>query len=157
MIRLATIDDVVLIYAFIQKKAEFDRNIGAFSGELRVSQEKIRRTLFNTIPFAYALFAETAESEVGFALYAFRYSSFVGQPSIWLDDLYVNPDMRSRGAGSALMQHLAEIAKNNNCTHLAWNADARNTDGLRFYHRLDAKIIKREKHRCFFHWIPTIA
>ena len=81
-VRSATPDDVSLIFSFIQKKSEFDRNIGAFSGALEVSEEKIYKTLFGIIPFSYVLFAEFSEHEVGFALYGFRYSSFAGQPSI---------------------------------------------------------------------------
>lgn len=153
-VRSATPDDVSLIFSFIQKKSEFDRNIGAFSGVLQVSEDKIRKTLFRIIPFAYVLFAEFSADEVGFALYGFRYSSFAGQPSIWLDDLYVDDQMRSQGAGAALMAQLAQIALENGCTHLAWNADARNTCGLRFYKRLGAEITEQHGNRCFLRWVP---
>lgn len=154
IIRNATANDVSLILSFIEKKAEFDRNIGAFSGILRVSAEKVRKTLFGTIPFSYVLFAEISGHEVGFALYGFRYSSFAGQPSIWLDDLYVDEEMRSQGIGVALMLHLAQIAKENDCTHLAWNADARNSRGLSFYQRLGAEITEKNGNRCFLRWTP---
>lgn len=153
-VRPATSEDVSLIFSFIRKKAAFDRTIGAFSGELRVSEEKIRKTLFGASPFAYVLFAEVADRAVGFALYGFRYSSFAGQPSLWLDDLYIDEEMRSQGAGAALMSHLAQIAKENDCTHLAWNANARNIRGLNFYHRLGATITDRNGDRCFLTWIP---
>jgi GNAT superfamily N-acetyltransferase len=153
-VRTATFDDISLIYSFIKKKAEFDRDIGAFSGVLQVSEEKIYKTLFCPRPFAYVLFAQTSECEIGFALYGFRYSSFTGQPSIWLDDLYVDEEHRSQGAGAALMNHLAEIAQQNNCTHIAWNADARNTRGLSFYHRLGAEITEQKGNRCFLRWTP---
>ena len=153
-VRSATPDDVSLIFSFIQKKSEFDRNIGAFSGALEVSEEKIYKTLFGIIPFSYVLFAEFSGHEVGFALYGFRYSSFAGQPSIWLDDLYVDNEMRSQGAGATLMAQLTLIAKENDCTHLAWNADARNTRGLRFYDRLGAEITEQHGNRCFLRWAP---
>jgi GNAT superfamily N-acetyltransferase len=153
-VRSATPDDVSLIVSFIQKKSEFDRNIGAFAGVLRVSKDKVRRTLFGAIPFAYVLFAESLDNEVGFALYGFRYSSFAGQPSIWVDDLYVNENIRSQGAGKVLMDKLAEIAKENECSHLAWNADARNIRGLSFYHRLGAEITEQHGNRCFLKWVP---
>jgi GNAT superfamily N-acetyltransferase len=156
-VRSATPDDVSLIFSFIQKKSEFDRNIGAFSGVLQVSEDKIRKTLFGVIPFSYVLFAEFSGHEVGFALYGFRYSSFAGQPSIWLDDLYVDDEMRSQGAGAALMAQLAQIATKNDCTHLAWNADARNTRGLRFYNRLGAEITEQHGNRCFLRWVPWAA
>lgn len=153
-VRSATPADVSLIFSFIQKKSEFDRNIGAFSGVIQVSEEKIHKTLFGIIPFAYVLFAEFSDYEIGFALYGFRYSSFRGQPSIWLDDLYVDDNMRSQGAGAVLMAHLAQIAKENDCTHLGWNADARNIRGLRFYDRLGAKIMEQHGNRCFWRWVP---
>lgn len=153
-VRPANPDDISLIYLFIQKKSEFDRNIGAFSGELQTSRDKIHKTLFGQVPFAYVLFAETSEREVGFALYGFRYSSFAGQPSIWLDDLYVDEERRSQGAGKALMDKLARIATDNHCTHLGWNADARNIRGLDFYRRLGAEITEQKGNRCFLQWIP---
>lgn len=156
-VRSANPDDVTLIFSFIQKKAEFDRSVGAFSGVLQVSENKVQKTLFGTIPFSYVLFTESSGFEVGFALYGFRYSSFVGQPSIWLDDLYVDEERRSQGVGTVLMNQLAQIAKENNCTHLAWNADARNTRGLSFYHQLGAKITEQHGNRCFLRWVPWLA
>ncbi|PSB01222.1 GNAT family N-acetyltransferase [Merismopedia glauca] len=155
-IRFATPDDVSLILSFIQKKSEFDRQIGAYSGVLQVTEDKIRKTIFGSIPFSYVVFVENSGVAIGFALYGFRYSSFVGQPSIWLDDLYVDKNMRSQGAGAVLMNHLAQIAKANDCTHIAWTADARNTRGLNFYHRLGAKIIEQKGDRCFFSWTSFI-
>ncbi|NCJ04934.1 GNAT family N-acetyltransferase [Synechococcales cyanobacterium C] len=153
-VRTATSNDVDLIFSFIQKKAAFDRQIGAFSGVLQTSEEKIHQTLFGSIAFAHVLFVEMRGQPVGFTLYEFRYSSFVGQPSIWLDDLYVNEDRRSQGAGTALMQDLAQIARKNDCTHLAWTADARNRQGLSFYRRLGAEITDQKAYRCFWMWTP---
>lgn len=153
-IRTATLDDVSLIFSFIQKKSEFDCNIGAFSGVLQVSEAKLRKTLFGMPPFAYVLFAEVSSQAIGFALYGFRYSSFAGQPSIWLDDLYVDEVMMSQGVGAALMAQLAAIAREHDCSHLAWNADARNTDGLRFYRRLGAEVTEKHGNRCVLKWVP---
>lgn len=153
-VRYANAGDVSLIVSFIQNKSDFDINIGAFTGVLRVSEDKVRKTLFGAIPFAYVLFAESLDSEVGFALYGFRYSSFAGQPSIWLDDLYVDENIRSQGAGKMLMDKLAAIGKENDCSHLAWNADARNIRGLSFYHRLGAEIPEQHGNRCFLKWVP---
>jgi GNAT superfamily N-acetyltransferase len=152
-VRTAIPSDVGLIFSFIQKKATFDRQVGAFLGVLQVSEEKIRQTLFGPIAFAHVLFVETQGQPVGFALYEFRYSSFVGQPSIWLDDLYVDENRRSRGAGTALMEDLAQIARKNDCTHLAWTSDARNSRGLHFYRRLGAEITEQKEYRCFWMWI----
>jgi GNAT superfamily N-acetyltransferase len=151
-VRPAELDDVSLIFSFIQKKSEFDRSIGAYSGMIQVSEDKICKTIFGEIPFAYVLLAENLKGACGFALYGFRYSSFVGQPSIWLDDLYIDENMRNQGAGSVLMSYLKQIAQKHDCTHLAWNADVRNVRGLDFYHRLGAEIIEQKGDRCFLKW-----
>ncbi|MBW4665546.1 MAG: GNAT family N-acetyltransferase [Chroococcus sp. CMT-3BRIN-NPC107] len=152
-VRPAAIADVEIILSFIEKKSEFDRNMGAFSGKIATSAEKIRQTIFGTMPFAQVLFAEIGQP-IGFALYYYRYSSFKGLPSIWLDDLYVDEKFRSKQAGAALMNYLAQIAKNNSCTHLAWTADVYNTRTISFYHRLGAEIVKQKGNICFFQWIP---
>ena len=151
-VRSAKSEDAELIHRFIQKKAEFDREMGAYSGKIQTTVAKIQETLFGDRPFAYVLLAETEGSVIGFALYYFRYSSFQGQSSIWLDDLFVDPDMRNHGAGNLLMNKLLQISKDNNCSHLAWTADARNTKGLRFYQRLGAEIIEQKGNRCFLNW-----
>lgn len=154
-IRLAKPTDVSLILSFIQRKAEFDRKIGAFSGELGVSEAKLFKSLFGAVPLAYVLLGENQGRDVGFALYGFRYSSFAGRPSLWLDDLYVDQAARNQGIGTALMQCLAHIAWDYECTHLGWTADARNAWGLKFYHRLGAEITEQYGNRCVFRWIPV--
>jgi GNAT superfamily N-acetyltransferase len=154
IVRFATVDDLSLVLSYIQKKSEFDRGIGAFSGQLLVSKQKLAKSLFCPTPFAYVLLAELSGAEVGFALYGFRYSSFVGQPSIWLDDLYVDQDQRSKGIGALLMAQLAQIAKLNDSTHLAWNADARNSRGLSFYIRLGAEVTEQQGNRWILRWLP---
>jgi GNAT superfamily N-acetyltransferase len=153
-VRVANSSDAPLILAFLKKKVEFDRNIGAFSGILQSSEDKIHKTLFGVHPFSYVLFAEISGVAIGFALYGFRYSSFAGRPSLWLDDLYVDEVMRSQGAGAALMNHLVQIAQEHHCTHLAWNADARNDRGLQFYQRLGATVIEQTGNRCLLVWMP---
>lgn len=153
-VRRATRNDVALILAFIQKKSAFDRSVGAFSGTIQTSEEKIAKTLFGAVPFAYVLFAEITNLTVGFALYYFRYSSFAGQPILWLDDLYVDEEMRSKGVGLELMNYLTQVYRDNNCSHLAWTADARNIRGLDFYYRLGAKAIRKQDNRCFLIWKP---
>ena len=151
-IRAAGPEDIPLIAAYIHKKSEFDRAVGAFQGVLGVTPAKLQQTLFGLTPFAYVLFAEIRDRPVGFALYGFRYSSFAGQPSIWLDDLYIDDAQRSQGAGAALMLNLAQIAKENHCTHLAWTADARNSRGIQFYERIGATVTEQHGHRCFLRW-----
>lgn len=140
-VREATADDAAEILAFIRAKAEFDRELGAFSGDLGTSEELIHRHLFGPRPFAFVLLAGEPGRAVGFALYYFRYSSFRGRPSIWLDDLFVYSSARRQGAGHLLMRQLAEAATAANCTHIAWVASASNAIGMRFYRRLGATVV----------------
>src|SRR5262245_66358289 len=153
-VRSATPNEAPMILSFITRKSQFDREMGSFTGTLQTSEEKIRHTLFGPKPFAHFLLAELQGQPVGFALYYFRYSSFAGQPSLWLDDLYVEADKRSQGAGAALMRELAQTAKDNQCTHIAWTADARNTRGLKFYDRLGATITEQKGTVCCLQWTP---
>jgi GNAT superfamily N-acetyltransferase len=140
-VREATAVDAAEVLAFVRAKAQFDRELVAFAGELGTTEELIRRHLFGPRPVAFALLAGGAGPAVGFALYYFRYSSFRGRPSVWLDDLYVYPSARRQGAGRRLMGRLAEVAAAADCTHIAWVASASNTVGMGFYRRLGATVI----------------
>lgn len=142
--------DIPLILEFIKKKAAFDISMSAFSGEVQTTEKAIRETLFGAQPYAQALFAEANGFPIGFALYYFRYSSFKGRPQLWLDDLFVDDNIRSKGAGTLLMSYLAKIAIKNQCTHISWTANANNTRGIQFYERLGAKIIEQKEKRLTF-------
>jgi GNAT superfamily N-acetyltransferase len=142
-VRDATPDDVPVILAFLGKKAEFDRGCGAFAGTLQTTPARIAATLFGEPRFAHALLADDGGASRGFALYYFRYSSFLGQPSLWLDDLYVDADARSRGIGARLLARLIAIASSHGCSHLAWTASVNNPRGLAFYDRAGATIVSR--------------
>lgn len=140
-VREATADAAAEILAFVRAKAEFDRELGAFSGDLGTTEELIRRHLFGPRPFAFALLAGEPGRAVGFALYYFRYSSFRGRPNIWLDDLYLHPPARRQGVGRRLMGRLAEVALAADCTHIAWVASESNAVGMGFYKRLGAVVV----------------
>jgi GNAT superfamily N-acetyltransferase len=149
-IRAAVRSDAPLLLAYVGKKAEFDRATGAFTGVVHATREKIEATLFGEPRFAHALVAEDARGPRGFALYYFRYSSFAGQPSLWLDDLYVDADARGFGVGAALLARLVEIARGHGCTHLAWTAAVANPRGIAFYEREGAVIVSRDEQQVTF-------
>lgn len=140
-VREATGGDAAEILGFVRAKADFDRELGAFNGELGTSEELIRRHLFGPRPFAFALLAGEPGRAVGFALYYFRYSSFRGRPNLWLDDLYVHVPARRQGTGHLLMARLASVAAAADCTHIAWVASESNAIGMGFYRRLGATVI----------------
>jgi GNAT superfamily N-acetyltransferase len=154
-VREATIADAAEVLAFVGAKAQFDRELGAFAGELGTSDELIRRHLFGPRPLAFALLAGSPSPAVGFALYYFRYSSFRGRPSVWLDDLYVYPSARRQGAGRLLMGRLAEVAAAADCTHIAWVASASNAVGMSFYRRLGAAVVHQAGDAVTLHIEPA--
>jgi GNAT superfamily N-acetyltransferase len=149
-IRAAVCTDAPLLLAYVGKKSEFDRATDAFTGVVRTTRAKIEATLFGEPRFAHAIVAEDAGDPRGFALYYFRYSSFAGQPSLWLDDLYVDDDARGQGVGAALLARLVEIARDNDCTHLAWTAAAANPRGIAFYEREGAVLVGRDDKQVTF-------
>jgi GNAT superfamily N-acetyltransferase len=140
-VREATAADAAEVLAFVRAKAQFDWELGAFTGELGTNEQLIRRHLFGPRPLAFALLAGGPGPAVGFALYYFRYSSFRGRPSLWMDDLYVHPPARRQGAGRLLMVRLAELAADTDCTHIAWVASVSNALGMGFYRRLGAAVV----------------
>jgi GNAT superfamily N-acetyltransferase len=140
-VREAKMEDAAEILAFVRAKARFDRELRAFSDDLGTTEELIRRHLFGPRPFAFALLAGGSGPAVGFALYYFRFSSFRGRPSLWLDDLYVCQAARRQGAGQLLMHRLAELAAAADCTHIAWVASASNAVGMGFYRKLGATVV----------------
>jgi len=149
-IRAAVRTDAALLLAYVGKKSEFDRATGVFTGILGTTRKKIEATLFDEPRFAHALVAEDAAGSRGFALYYFRYSSFSGQPSLWLDDLYVDADARGCGIGAALLARLVEIARGHDCTHLSWTAAVANPRGIAFYEREGAVIVRRDEKQVTF-------
>jgi GNAT superfamily N-acetyltransferase len=136
VIRAATAEDIPVILEFIAKKAEFDRCPEA----VEATPEKIRETLFGDAPLAGILLAEVEGRAVGFASYFYTYSTFLARPGIWLDDLFVNVDRRSRRIGWALMQRLARLAGEKGCGRIEWTAGAHNERGLTFYRRHGARV-----------------
>jgi GNAT superfamily N-acetyltransferase len=146
----ASVEDVSDILILIRKKAAFDDSMDSDCTALDATEDKLRQTLFNDQPFAKVLLVEMAGRAIGFALYYFRYSSFAAQPSIWLDDLYLEPEARGRGVGRALMVELAQVAQANHCPHIAWTASKKNLRGIEFYQKLGAEVVgERAKVLCF--------
>ena len=135
-VRFTNAEDIELILSFISQKAEFD---GCPNG-LETTADKLKQTLFCNPPMANVLFAESEGVAVGFALFFYTYSSFLAQPGIWLDDLFVQPEMRGKGVGTALLTHLAEIAKGKNCGRIEWTVAANNARGIAFYKKQGAQI-----------------
>ncbi|MDC5806242.1 GNAT family N-acetyltransferase [Vibrio europaeus] len=151
-VRKALKQDAGKLLELIALKSEFDRSMKGSNGQISTTIEKIQRTLFGESPFAYALLLEVDEEVLGFALFHYRYSSFSGEPSIWLDDLLIIGSSRSKGYGAALMHSLKVEGEKALASHISWTASPYNTKAHKFYSRLGAEIDRMEGKRPFYRW-----
>jgi len=133
-IEKAVTGDVPLILEFVRKLAEYEK----LSDSVEATEEGLRETLFGPNPSAHALLAYDGDEPVGFAIYFFNYSTFVGRPGLYLEDLFVRPEARGKGFGRALLQHLAGIAVENNCGRMEWAVLNWNEPAIGFYKSLGA-------------------
>ena len=134
MIRPATAADTPTIAALIRGLAEYERLTHA----VFLDEEQLQTHLFGPRPFAEVLLAEEAKEIVGFALFFHNFSTFLGQPGIYLEDLFVRPEYRGRGHGKALLSALARLAVERGCRRLDWAVLDWNEPSLRFYRSLGA-------------------
>lgn len=151
-IRKATSTDIPKILELLEAKADFDRHMREFDGQISATERKLQSALFGELPLAHVLLAEDSCMVHGFAFYHYRFSSFCGQPSVWLDDLLVLSDLRSQGTGTKLLLNLQKEAQNINATHIAWTASPHNIKGQKFYERIGAHIERFEGDRPFYRW-----
>lgn len=134
-IREASPSDVALILRFIRELAEYERLAHACVA----TEELVRESLFGARRYAEVLIAEVDGEPAGFALFFHNYSTFLARPGIYLEDLYVRPELRGRGIGKALLIHLASLAQQRNCGRLEWAVLNWNESAIRFYRSLGAK------------------
>jgi GNAT superfamily N-acetyltransferase len=135
-IRPAVSADVPLILRFIRELADYERLLH----EVVATEDKLRDTLFGARPAAEVVIAEDEGGEpLGFALFFHNYSTFLAQPGLYLEDLYVRPEARGRGAGRALLAHLARLARERGCGRLEWWVLDWNESAIRFYRSLGAQ------------------
>jgi len=133
-IREATEADVPLILQFIRELAAYER----LSHEVTASEDLLRRNLFTGRKGAELLLAYEAVEAVGFALFFHNFSTFVGKPGLYLEDLYIRPEYRGRGYGRALMVYLARLAMRRDCGRFEWWVLDWNNPSLEFYRSLGA-------------------
>ena len=131
-IRRALAGDEGLILSFIRELATYEK----LSHEVVATEEHLGRTLFCDAPKAFALIAEEDGEPVGFALYFFNYSTFLGKHGLYLEDLYVRESARGRGAGKALLAALARIALDHDCGRMEWSVLDWNAPSVAFYNSL---------------------
>jgi GNAT superfamily N-acetyltransferase len=133
-IRPATENDVPLIRSFIQRLAEYER----LSHEAIMSEETLRESLFGARRYAEVLLGYDGDTPVAFAVYFHNFSTFLGRPGLYLEDLFVVPEARGRGFGRALLVRLAQIAVERKCGRFEWAVLDWNEPAIGFYKKLGA-------------------
>ena len=134
-IRFGELKDVPLIAELIRGLARYEK----LEHEVTMTEEKLTSSLFGERQYAETLIVENDREPVGFALFFHNYSTFLGRPGIYLEDLFVLPQHRGGGVGRALLERLAQIALDRGCGRLEWAVLDWNQDAIRFYERLGAK------------------
>ncbi|MDD2046045.1 GNAT family N-acetyltransferase [Pseudomonas putida] len=134
-IRPAHRDDAAQILAFITELADYERA----RHEVIASVADIERTLFDDGAKALSLICERDGKAIGYAVYFYSYSTWLGRNGIYLEDLYITPDQRGGGAGKQLLRHIAIEACENGCGRLEWSVLDWNEPAIQFYRSLGAQ------------------
>ena len=134
-VRSAEENDVGTIFSLINELADYER----LTHEVVAHEDDIRRSLFGNRPYAEALIGEHKGMPISFALFFHNFSTFIGKPGIYLEDLYVKPRYRSRGFGRRMLVHLARLAIKRNCARFEWSVLDWNTPAIRTYEKLKAQ------------------
>ena len=135
MICPATVVDVPVILELIRALATYERA----PNEVTATEEGLRDVLFGAKPAAEVLLAFENETAVGFAVFFHNFSTWLGLPGIYLEDLFVKPEHRGKGYGRALLIELAKIARGRGCGRLEWAVLDWNEPAIQFYRKLGAK------------------
>jgi len=134
----ATEKDLPVILNFIKKLADYEK----LSHEVVATESKLKETLFSKTPLAHVIFAAVDGEKYGFSLYFYKYSTFLAQPTLHLEDLFVLPEHRGKGIGKALLLHLVETAKKQGCGRMEWDVLDWNKSAIDFYESLGANAMK---------------
>jgi GNAT superfamily N-acetyltransferase len=121
----------------IRELAEFEQLLHL----VQVTPASLQPHLFGPKPVAEAVVAEVAGTVVGFALFFTNFSTFLGQPGLYLEDLYVQPQHRGHGLGKALLQHLGALAVQRGCGRFEWSVLDWNQNAIDFYRRMGAAVL----------------
>ena len=134
-IRTATLADVGTILQLIRDLATYERA----PNEVTATEGQLREILFGKKPAAEVLLALADGLPVGFAVYFHNFSTWLGRPGLYLEDLFVKPEERGKGYGRALLVHLGRIARDRRCGRMEWAVLNWNEPAIEFYRKLGAK------------------
>ena len=133
-IRKASIEDVPLILKLIKELSVYEK----MSKEVVATEDILRKTLFGEKSYAQVLIAEIEGKPAGYALYFYNFSTFMGRPGLYIEDVYVSEEYRGQGIGTALFKYCAHIAKEHKCVRMEWIVLDWNP-ARKFYDQMGAK------------------
>lgn len=133
-IRQATEADIPVVVWFIRQLAEYERLLH----EAVMTEEALRESLFSERAYAEVLLGYHEDRPVAFAVFFHNFSTFLGRPGLYLEDLFVIPEMRGKGFGRAMLVHLAKIARDRKCGRFEWSVLDWNRSAIEFYKKLGA-------------------
>jgi len=134
-IRPATAADVPIILELIRALATYERA----PNDVTATEDGLSKVLFGEKPAAEVLLAFKNETAVGFAVFFHNFSTWLGRPGLYLEDLFVRPEDRGKGYGRALLIHLAKVARDRGCGRMEWAVLDWNEPAIQFYRKLGAK------------------
>lgn len=134
-LRWADKNDTGVILGLIKALAEYEK----LSHEVKASEELLRKKLFEERTVAEVVIAEYKTEPVGFALFFHNFSTFIGKPGIYLEDLFVKPEYRGKGIGKILLTYLGKLALDRDCGRIEWSVLDWNEPSIQFYKKLGAK------------------
>ncbi|MDP9114648.1 MAG: GNAT family N-acetyltransferase [Acidobacteriota bacterium] len=137
-IERATPRDIPAILRLVRRLAEYEKLADAMVS----TEEDFQKALFGPQRNVEALMAFAGDAPVGFALYFYNFSTFLGKRGIYLEDLFVEPEHRGQGIGKALLERLARIGKQEDCGRMEWSVLTWNQPSIDFYHRLGAVTLE---------------
>ena len=140
--------DVPLLLTLIRALAEYER----LSDQVSATEDRLRESLFGPRPAAEAVIGRLEGEPAGFALFFQSYSTFLGRPGIYLEDVFVKPEYRGRGLGAALLRHLARVAVERQCGRFEWAVLDWNAPAIGFYRKLGAEVLAA----CFVIDLPEL-
>ena len=133
----ATESDIPAMITLIRELAEYEK----LTHLCVITEEHLKRALFGPVKFAEALMARAGSQSAGYAIFFHNFSTFLGSPGIYLEDIYVTPSLRGRGIGKKLLVEVGRIAHERGCGRLEWSVLNWNKPAIDFYESLGAKAL----------------
>jgi GNAT superfamily N-acetyltransferase len=134
VIRGANCADSQLLLGFIKELAQYEK----LSHEAVATSAILEQNLFGERPYAEVLIAEFQGQAIGYALFFHSFSTFTGRPGIYVEDIYVQPQLRGKGFGKCLMSYIARLAIERNCSRMEWSVLDWNEPSIQFYRSIGA-------------------